>query len=67
MPPDVPVDVEPLREWAIGRGLVASEEQFINPSLVEDLSKVFSTEDDLSLVMDFHKDSGGVAVRLGGY
>ena len=58
-PGDVIFDVDHIRQWAIDSGLVDLEDQLISSDVIEDLSKVFSSEDNLFVVMHVSKNPDG--------
>ena len=59
MPGDVIFDGEHIRQWAIDSGLVDSEDRLISSDVVESLSKVFSSEDNLFVAMHISKNPDG--------
>ena len=58
-PGDVIFDVDHIRQWAIDSGLVDLEDQLISSDVIEDLSKVFSSEDNLFVVMHVSRNPDG--------
>mgnify|MGYP000468734852 CR=1 FL=1 len=58
-PGDVIFDADHIRQWAIDSGLVNLEDQLISSDVIEDLSKVFSSEDNLFVVMHVSKNPDG--------
>ena len=59
IPRDVIFDGDHIRQWAIDSGLVDSEDRLISSDVIEDLSKVFSSEDNLFVVMHVSKSPDG--------
>ena len=59
IPRDVILDGNHIRQWAIDKGVVDSEDRLISSDVVEGLSKVFSSEDNLFVVMHVSKNPDG--------
>ena len=57
LPRDVLLDLDHIREWATDTGLIFDKDQFISQETVDDVARLFTTGDRLSVVVHLYWDA----------